>query len=52
MRRSNFALDGEVVAMLDQIIDRHETIYGFRPAMAQIVSGLIRKEFDSYDHQS
>lgn len=40
-RRSNFALDAETVGLLQKLIDQHEAQHGFRPAMTQIVVGLI-----------
>lgn len=41
--RASFVLDPDIIAILHQMQDRHEREYGFRPAMAQIVSGLVRK---------
>jgi len=48
-RRSNFALDEGVVDQLVILIDRHECQHGFRPSMAQIVSGLIWKAVEAPD---
>ena len=41
--RANFVLYRDEVAMLHDMQDEHERKYGFRPNMAQIVSGLIRR---------
>ena len=40
--RSNFTLDKEDSALLRALVDRHEARHGFRPSMAQVVTGLIR----------
>lgn len=42
-RRSTFALHGDAVTQLEKLVDRCEREHGFRPSMAQIVSGLIHQ---------
>jgi len=50
-RRSNFALDENVVDQLVTLIDRHECKHGFRPSMVQLVSGLIWKAVETVDER-
>lgn len=48
-RRSNFALPEEITDMLRDMQDKHQSMHGFRPAMTQIVEGLIRQAHEK-DH--
>lgn len=41
--RANFTLDEPETKLLHAMQDAHERAHGFRPAMSQIVAGLIRK---------
>lgn len=42
-QRANFTLDEELTQLARILLDQFEQRNGFRPSMAQLIGGLIRK---------